>query len=110
MLRQANSTFITLIPKVSSLQTLNEYWPISYGNVIYKIISKILSSGLRGILNHILSHNQSAFILSRRIADNILLAHELVRGYHREKDSYYDIKVYFQKAYDYFSWDFLKRY
>lgn len=101
MLKQANSTSITLVPKVPSPISLNDYRPISCCSVLYKIISKVLSSRLRCILNEIVHLNQSAFIPGRKIADNVLLAHELVRGYHRNKGGCCALKVDIQKAYDY---------
>jgi len=45
--------------------------------------------------------NQGAFILGRSIAENILLAQELVFNYHREKGRpRCTIKVDLMKAYD----------
>lgn len=61
------------------------------------------------MLNHIVSPNQTVFILGRRIVDNILLAHELVIEYHKDKDCCYAIKVDFHKVYDSISWDFLEK-
>lgn len=44
---------------------------------------------------------QSAFIPSRRIMDNILLAHEIVLGYHNEKGkARCTMKIDIRKAYD----------
>lgn len=78
MLKQANSTMITLIPKVIRPQFVTDFRPISYGNVIYKTISKILASRLRVVMDTIIHKNQSAFIPGRMIADNIMLANELL--------------------------------
>lgn len=78
MLKQTNSTAITLIPKVICPQSLNDFRPISCCNVIYKMISKILSGRLKGILTDIIQLNQLAFIPRRKIADNVLLAHKLL--------------------------------
>lgn len=39
MLKQANSTVITLIPKIQRPQKITDYRPISCCNVMYKIIS-----------------------------------------------------------------------
>lgn len=108
MLKQTNSTAITLIPKVICPQSLNDFRPISCCNVIYKMISKILSGRLRGILTDIIQLNQSAFIPGRKIDDNVLLAHELLQGYHRNKYGCCALKVDLQKTYDSVSWDFLE--
>lgn len=42
-----NSTFIALIPKVASPQSLNEFRPISLVGSLYKILAKILANRLR---------------------------------------------------------------
>lgn len=56
----------------------------------------------------ILSIQQSAFVEGRRIGDNILLAQELMRIYHRDKGSpRCALKVYLLKAYDTINWEFL---
>lgn len=87
---------------------LSDYRPISCCNAIYMIISKILSFQLRKILGHLIHSNQSALIPGRRITYNILLAHELVRDYHKNKGDCCAFKVDFQKVYDYVSWDFIE--
>lgn len=38
MLKELNRTFITLIPKVSSPSSVNDYRPISLCNVLYKVL------------------------------------------------------------------------
>jgi hypothetical protein len=62
-MRDINSTFIALIPKIKNPTSVTEFRPISLCNVIYKIISKILANRLKRILPQIISPNQSAFIL-----------------------------------------------
>lgn len=108
MLKQANSTVITLIPKVINPHLITDYRPISCYNVSYKVISKILVNRIRTILDDIILKNQSAFIPRKMISKNIMLAHELLRGYHKDKLGYCALKIDLQKAYDSISWDFLE--
>ncbi|XP_050233401.1 uncharacterized protein LOC126681886 [Mercurialis annua] len=106
--RQANSTIITLIPKVDCLETIEEYRPISCSNVIYKGISKIIARRISKLLNKIINSFQSDFVAGRNIADNILLAHEVVRNYHKGKGNNCALKVDIQKDYDSLEWDFIE--
>lgn len=47
--RGCNSTFITLIPKVSDPFTLSDYRPISLLCSQYKIIAKALAEGIKQV-------------------------------------------------------------
>ena len=70
MPREVNCSLIVLIPKISNPSTVNHFRPISLCNVIYKIISKLLTAKLRPHLDKIISSAQSAFIPNRWIAEN----------------------------------------
>lgn len=57
-----NNTFVALIPKVPSACRVEHFMPISLCNMIYKIITKIITSRLRRILEKIIHPSQAAFI------------------------------------------------
>lgn len=86
---------------------VSDYRPIACCNVIYKCISKWITNKLKGVLGDIVDENQSSFIPSRQISDNILLSQELVRNYHSDR-SYPKcvFKIDIQKAYDSVTWVF----
>ncbi|GKB11208.1 reverse transcriptase domain, reverse transcriptase zinc-binding domain protein [Tanacetum coccineum] len=85
LLKELNHTIISLIPKVTTLAHINDYWPISYCNVLNKCISKIISNRVKEGLGDIVIINQSAFVPGRWIFDNIILTEELMRNYHRRR-------------------------
>ena len=78
LLRQMNHTFITLIPKRQGACNFNHFRPISLCNFYYKIISKILVMRLRQILPKLIDPAQAAFVPERWIAENVVLAQEVV--------------------------------
>jgi hypothetical protein len=62
---------------------MGDYRPISCCNVVYKCITRVLANRLRLGLNDVVSSNQGVFIPGRSIAENILLAQEIVSDYHK---------------------------
>jgi hypothetical protein len=66
-----NSTFLALIPKENNSVSFNDYRPISLCNLIYKVISKVLSNRIKPILERCLSAEQLGFLKGRRIQDAI---------------------------------------
>ncbi|XP_031255913.1 uncharacterized protein LOC116113894 [Pistacia vera] len=82
MPRCVNATRIALVPKVESPSRMTDFRPISCCNVLYKCISKVIMNRFKVVLPNIIGVSQSAFVLGRRISDNILLTQELLRNYH----------------------------
>ncbi|KAL2250164.1 UNVERIFIED_CONTAM: hypothetical protein Sindi_2490100 [Sesamum indicum] len=74
MLRQLNYTIIAFMPKSYHSTSLADYLPISCCNVIYKVITKIISDQLAPALEHLIDRCQVAFVGDRNIIDNIFLA------------------------------------
>lgn len=87
---------------------MKDYRPISCCNVLYKVISKILANRLKGTLPHCISYNQSAFVKDRLLVENLLLATEIVKDYHKEDVSpRCAMKIDIAKAFDSVNWSFL---
>jgi hypothetical protein len=109
LLKEQNHTFIALIPKRLGPFSVNHFRPISLCNIIYKIISKILANRFKVLLHHFISPNQSAFVPSRTIQDNSILAHELIHSIKSKKGrgGLMAVKIDMEKAFDRMEWDFL---
>jgi len=110
LLKEVNHTLITLIPKVDNPKTTVQFRPISLCNTLYKILAKIIVNKMRPILQRIIqSTTQSAFIPSRTIHDNILIAHEIINKFKhfKGKKGYVALKLDMEKGYDRIEWDFL---
>nr|QIA97950.1 hypothetical protein AP_R.00g000460-v1.0.a3 [Amaranthus palmeri] len=103
-----NCTAVTLIPKTSNANRVGDFRPIACCTVIYKVISRVLAGRLQMVMGSIIDQAQSGFIPGRQMADNILLAAELIKGYNRKNNSpRCMIKMDLRKAYDSISWEFL---
>jgi hypothetical protein len=106
-----NDTTIVLIPKVKNHARLKDLRPICLCNVLYKIIYKVLANRLRGLLDEIISLNQSAFVPRRLITDNVLLAYEMTHFLYNKrkgKEGYMALKLDMSKSYDRVEWDFVE--
>ena len=75
LLKEQNKTFIALIPKQLGASSVHQFRSISLCNIIYKIISKILANRFKNLLHLLISPYQSAFMPSKNIQDNTILAH-----------------------------------
>ena len=100
-----NATILSLIPKTTNAQTMKEYRPIACCNFLYKVISKFLANRIKIIFPEAIEANQCAFITDRLLLENVLLASELVSGYHRsETEAKCAIKFDISNAFDTVKW------
>lgn len=108
LLRQWNATSIVLIPNIPNAASTSDFRPNLLLDTVYKIISKLLASRLHIALSKVISNSQSAFIPERLLAENVLLAMEIVHGYNRRNINPRGmLKVDLRKAFDYIRWDFI---
>ncbi|CAM9000816.1 unnamed protein product [Rhodiola kirilowii] len=106
-----NDTLIVLIPKVKSVERMEDYRPISLTSVVSKTVAKAIINRLQQILPEVISPAQSAFIRGRLITDNYLIAHEsahFIKNTRHGKSIYGSLKLDMSKAYDRVEWSFLK--
>ncbi|XP_031124326.1 uncharacterized protein LOC116027040 [Ipomoea triloba] len=105
-----NDTLIALISKNNSPSNASQYRPISLCNVIYKIITKVMTNRIKPILRRLIGHEQSSFVPGRQITDNILIYQEVIHSMRNKqgKKSLMILKIDLEKAYDRLNWDFIR--
>ena len=64
-LKISNVTYIILIPKCEVPTTFADFRPISLCNLIYKVVSKIISDRLKPLLVDVISGEQFGFLKNR---------------------------------------------
>ena len=106
-----NHTHVVLISKKRNPTEAADYRPISLCNVLYKLITKVLTNRLKDILSSIISENQSAFTPGRLITDNILVAFEVFHSMNGQTGASGSmaIKLDMATTYDKVEWGFLRR-
>ena len=95
-----NASFVTLVPKAVNSQLLNDFKPIFLVGCVYKIVSKILSSRLKRMLNKVIDPGQSAFLEGRGLLDSVLVTNETLEEVKRKKKECVAFKVDYEKTYD----------
>ncbi|RVW83275.1 Transposon TX1 uncharacterized 149 kDa protein [Vitis vinifera] len=105
--QSTNASFIVLLPKKSTTKKISDFRPISLITSLYKIIAKVLSRRLRGVLHETIHSTQGSFVQGRQIMDAVLIANEIVDERRRSGEEGVVFKIDFEKAYDHVRWDFL---
>ncbi|KAJ4800370.1 RNA-directed DNA polymerase (reverse transcriptase)-related family protein [Rhynchospora pubera] len=102
---------VVLIPKCDDPKIVGDYRPISVCNLIYKIISKLLTTRLRRVITKLVGNNQSAFVPGRVISDNILLLREIMHSFATSSfpKAAFAFKCDLSKAFDRMEWHFVVR-
>ena len=98
--------------KKNEPRSVSDYRPISLGNVVSRVVSKVLANKLKLILPNVISDSQSAFVPNQLITDNTTVAFEVfhrMRNKRIRKKGQMAIKLDISKAYDQVEWAFLQQ-
>lgn len=105
--KRIHRTLIALIPKIQGPEKISQLNPISLCSVVYKIITKTIVNRLRLLITKWVRQNQASFVMSRNIANNIIVTQEVVHSKKFKGIKYGMIlKIDLEKTYDRLKWDF----
>ncbi|WVZ99078.1 hypothetical protein U9M48_044428 [Paspalum notatum var. saurae] len=103
-LDRINRSYMVLLPKKSEAKLVSDFRPICLQNCSVKIISKMLTTRLQGVIGGLIDLDQTGFLKGRSIAENFVYAMELVQCCHKQKLATVVLKLDFAKAFDTVQW------
>ena len=101
------TALISTIFKKGDRLDLGNWRPISLCNIDYKIITKVLSLRLVGVLDSIINLDQSCGIKGRNIGHNVLLIRDLIQYSNDENLPTIMLSIDQQKAFDRVDWTYM---
>lgn len=97
---ELNAGVIKLIPKEGDRLLINKWRPITFLNVDYKILTKVLVFKIEKILPNIINSSQTSFVKGKYILENLITCWEAMNW---AKASGQDCAMFlrdYEKAYD----------
>lgn len=103
-------SIITLLPKKSKPKTrVSNLRPINLLNVIFKLITKMISNRMSKIIANLINEDQTGFIKGRFIGENIRLVIDVIQQAKLRNQTGLLVLCDMQKAYDSLNWKYMKK-
>ena len=74
--RSLNASFLALIPKKHNALNIKDFWPINLVGSVCKLLSKVLATRPRVVLEKLISKAHNYFVGGRRVLDSVHIANE----------------------------------
>jgi hypothetical protein len=104
-----NFSTVILLPKEENAIQIQQYCPICWLNVSFKILTKVGTNRISEVANTVVRPTQTAFMSGRHILEGVVVLHETIHELHRKKLDGVLLKLDFEKAYDKVKWDLLQK-
>ena len=102
-----NMAVLSLIFKKNNRCLLKNYRPISLTTCDYKILAFTLADRLHKVIDKIISKDQSGYIKTRFIGQNIRLVEDIIEYIEEKEKQGIILFIDFEKAFDFLEWQFM---
>ena len=106
-LENLNTTILTLVPKVDPPSNFGESQPIAMCNILYNLITKIISNQIKVVLGNTILSEKFGFHFGRKIMDASGIVQETLHSIKLKKLSAMILTLDLEKEYDKFDPSFL---
>ena len=103
-----NATFVELLTKNDKLESFDGFIHISLCNLVYKVISKIISVIIKAFLSEGITKEQFGFLENKQNNEAIGIAQDSLHSIKTNKYEALILKLDMIKAYDRVDWSFLR--